>query len=93
MRPEQHYGTQTWMVARNGEEDLEKGNFPYAEFWRNVREELETSMRVWLRFVTEKGGLTLKKGLDNKENTEEQDEWVVNNVRKSVDDLGQMPYF
>jgi hypothetical protein len=93
MRPEQHYGTQTWMVADNGEEDLKKGDFPYAEFWRKVRVELDTSVDTWLRRVTKKGDLTLQKGLDDKENTKEQAEWVANDVRKNVDALGQVSYF
>jgi hypothetical protein len=93
MRNEQHYGTQTWMVAHNGKENLEKGKVPSAKFWRKVREEFDTSVRIWLRRVTEKGDLTLQEGLDDKENTEEQAEWLANDVRKNVDALGQVSYF
>jgi hypothetical protein len=71
MRKDQHYGAQVWMIAHNGDEDLEKGTGRTAKFWRDVREELDTSVEIWLRRVTARGGLTLRKGLDDEENTKE----------------------
>ena len=93
LRKEQHYGTQVWMVAHNGDQDLEDSTGSTAKFWRKVREELETSVDMWLGRVTARGGLTLKEGLDKEENAKEQAEWVANNVWKNVDALEQVSYF
>ena len=93
MRKEEHYGTQVWMVADNGDKELKNGTTYTAQFWREVREELETSVRMWLERVTAKGGLTLKEGLGKEENAKEQAEWVAHDVWKNVDALQPASYF
>lgn len=92
MRNKNHYGAQVWMIAHNGEEDFENGTGHAEQYWRDIREVLGGSIKIWLHHVTA-GGSTLRQALGNEASMKEQDKWVGDDLVEKLVDVDLRPFW
>jgi hypothetical protein len=80
------------MIAHNGEEDFENGTGHAEQYWRDIREVLGGSIKIWLHHVTA-GGSTLRQALGNEASMKEQDKWVGDDLVEKLVDVDLRPFW